>query len=91
MLKSEELNIYKSPSTDQILEERVQAGGNNLSSEIQKLTNSIMNKKELLNQMNESIIMPIYITVIKLIVVTLQDYQCYQLYTQIYPVVFSQF
>jgi hypothetical protein len=52
---TEELKIYKSPSTDKILTELVQAGGNILHSEIHKLINSIWNKEELLQQWKESI------------------------------------
>jgi hypothetical protein len=46
----EKLKIHKSPCTDHIPAELTQAGGNTLSSEIHKLTNSIWNKKELPQQ-----------------------------------------
>jgi len=42
----EKLKRYKSPGTDQILAEMIQAGGNTLHSEIYKLINSIWNKEE---------------------------------------------
>jgi hypothetical protein len=56
----EKLKRYKSPGTDQILAELIQAGGNTLRSAIQKLINCIWNKKELQEQCKESIIVPIY-------------------------------
>jgi hypothetical protein len=42
----EKLKRYKSPGTDQILAELIQAGGNALHSEIYKLIDSIWNKEE---------------------------------------------
>jgi hypothetical protein len=44
------LKNYKSPDTDHILAELIQAGGEILRSEIQKLTNSIWSKEELPHQ-----------------------------------------
>jgi hypothetical protein len=41
------LKRYKYPDTDQILVEVIQAGGNTISSEIQKPINSIRNEEEL--------------------------------------------
>jgi hypothetical protein len=54
------LKRYKSPGSDQILTELVQAGGERLQSEIHKLINFIWNKKELPDRWKESIIVPIY-------------------------------
>jgi hypothetical protein len=54
------LKRYKSPGTDQILAEMIQAGGNTLRSEIHKVINCIWNKEELPEQWKESIIVPIY-------------------------------
>jgi sorting nexin-29 len=51
---------YKSPGIDQILAELIQAGGNTLCSEIQKLINFIWNEEELPEQWKESVIVPIY-------------------------------
>jgi hypothetical protein len=51
---------YRSPSTDAIPAELIQAGGNTLCSEIQKLINSIWNKEELPQQWKESIVVHIY-------------------------------
>jgi hypothetical protein len=49
-----------SPSSDQILAELIQAGGEILHSKIHKRINSIWSKKELPDQWKESIIVPIY-------------------------------
>jgi len=43
----EKLKKYKSPGTDQIPPEMIQAGSNTLCSEIHKVSNSIWNKEEL--------------------------------------------
>jgi hypothetical protein len=56
----EKLKRYKSPGTDQIRSELIQAGGNTLRSEIHKLINCIWNKEELPEQWKESIIVQIY-------------------------------
>jgi hypothetical protein len=49
------LKRYKSPVNDQI-----QAGGETLWSEVNKLINSVWNKKEFPDQWKESFIVPIY-------------------------------
>jgi hypothetical protein len=54
------LKKYKSPESDQIPAELIQAGGKILLSEIHKLINSVWNKVELPDQWKESIIVPIY-------------------------------
>jgi hypothetical protein len=51
--------MYKSPGSNQIPAELIQAGGELLQSEIHKLINSICNKKELCDQW-KSILVPIY-------------------------------
>jgi hypothetical protein len=56
----EKLKRNKLRDVDQILAEVIQSGGNTLHFEIQKLINSIWNKKELPQQWKESIIVPIY-------------------------------
>jgi hypothetical protein len=48
------LNRYKSPSSDQILAELTQAGGEILHSNIHELINSIRNTVKLLDQWKES-------------------------------------
>jgi hypothetical protein len=53
------LQKYKSPGSDEIPEELIQAGGKILLSVIHKLINSVWNKEELLDQQNESIIEPV--------------------------------
>jgi hypothetical protein len=52
------LKKYKSPDSDQILAEPIQAGGEMLMSAIIKLINSIGNKEELPDQWKESISVP---------------------------------
>jgi hypothetical protein len=54
------LKKYKSPSSNQILAELIQAGGEILLSAIHKLFNSIWNKEDLHDQWKESIIVPVH-------------------------------
>jgi hypothetical protein len=54
------LKKYKSPGSDQILAELIQAGGGILLSAIHKLINSVWNKEELPDQWKESIIVPVH-------------------------------
>jgi hypothetical protein len=54
------LKKYKSPGSDQILAELIQAGGEILLSVIYRLINSVWNKVELPDQWKESIIVPIH-------------------------------
>jgi hypothetical protein len=56
----EKLKSYKSPHTDQIPAELIEAGGETLYSETHRLICSIWNKEELSQQRKESIIVPIY-------------------------------
>jgi hypothetical protein len=51
---------YKSPGSDQIPTELIQAGGEILLSAIHKLINSVWNKEELPDKWKESIIVPIH-------------------------------
>jgi hypothetical protein len=51
---------YKSPGSNQIPAELIQAGGETLQSEIHKLINSIWSYEALSDQWKESIIVPIY-------------------------------
>jgi hypothetical protein len=51
---------YKSPCSDQIPSELIQAGGEILRSKIHKLINSIWNKEELPDQWKESIIVLVH-------------------------------
>jgi hypothetical protein len=57
---------YNSPGTDQIPGELIQTGGEILQSEIHKLIHFLWSKKELHNERNESIIVPITRKAIKL-------------------------
>jgi hypothetical protein len=84
------LKRFKSPGSDQIPVELIQAGGEILRSKIHKLNKSIWNKEELPDQWKESIIVPICRCPIKLIVVILMGYHSYQLDTKFYPIYFSQ-
>jgi hypothetical protein len=54
------LKSYKSPGTDQIPAELIEAGGETLYSEIHRLICSIWTKEELPQQWKESIIVPIH-------------------------------
>ena len=56
----EKLTRYKSPGTDQILAELLQAGGRTICSEIHKFINSIWNKEVLPEEWKESIVVPVY-------------------------------
>jgi hypothetical protein len=53
------LKKYKSPGTDQILAELIQAGGESLQSKIHELINCIWNKEELPEQWKECVIVTI--------------------------------
>jgi hypothetical protein len=55
-----ELVTCKSPCSDQIPADRIQAGGKTLRSEIHELFNSTWNKEELPDQWEESIIVPVH-------------------------------
>jgi hypothetical protein len=54
------LKRYKSPGVDQIPAELIQAGGETLHSEINKLIKLIWNKEELPHQWKESVMVPIH-------------------------------
>jgi hypothetical protein len=81
---------YESPSTDQILAELIQAGGETLHSEIHKLIKLIWNK-ELPHHWKKSIVVPIHKKggIIKLTVVIIKAYNCCQLHTKFYQTFFS--
>jgi hypothetical protein len=53
------LKKYKSPGSDQIPTELIQAGGEILMSAIHKLINSVLNKEELPDKWKESINVPV--------------------------------
>jgi hypothetical protein len=54
------LKRYKSPDSDQIPAELIQARDETLQNEIRKLVNSIWNKEELPDERKESIIVPVH-------------------------------
>jgi hypothetical protein len=56
------LKKYKSPDSNQIPAELIQAGGEILLSEIHKLINSVWNKEELPDQWKEYITVPFHKT-----------------------------
>jgi hypothetical protein len=86
----EKLKRFKSPGSDKIPVEIIQAGGEILRSKIHKLINSIWNKEELPDQWKESIIVLVHKKSIKLTVVIIVGYHCYQRRTKFYPIFFSQ-
>jgi hypothetical protein len=67
------LRNYKSPGSDQIPGELIQAGGEILLSAIQKLIHSVWNKEEFPDQWKESIIVPVHKTGHKLTVIMAHD------------------
>lgn len=80
---------HKSPGTDQMTAETIKAGGSKICSEIHKLLISIWNKKELSDQWNESIIVPVYKRAIKQVVVTVAACVFCHLHTRCYQISFS--
>jgi hypothetical protein len=84
------LKNYKSPGSDQILAELIQAEDEILLSAIHKLINSVWNKEELQDQWKESIIVQINKRVIKLTVIIIEGYHGYQLHTKFYRISSSQ-
>jgi hypothetical protein len=84
------LKKYKSPGSDKIMAELIQAGGEMLLSAFHKLINSGWNKEELPYQWKESIIVPVSKRAIKLTVIIIVGYHCYQLRTKFYRISSSQ-
>jgi hypothetical protein len=83
------LKRYKLPGSDQIPAELIQVGGETLQSEIHKLINSIWNKNCLIN--GRSLLLYQFTRrAIKLTVVIIAGYHCYQLHTKFYLISFSQ-
>jgi hypothetical protein len=54
------LKKYKSPGSDQIPAELIQAGNEILLSVIHQLINSVWNNEEFLDQWKESVIVPVH-------------------------------
>jgi hypothetical protein len=84
------LKKYKSPGSDYIPAELIQAGGEMLLSVIHKLINSIWKNEELPDQWKEYIIVPIHKNVTKLTVIIIMRCHCYQLHTEFYRISSSQ-
>jgi hypothetical protein len=84
------LKNYKSPGSDQIPAELIQAGDEILRSEFHKLINYIWNKEELPGQWKESIIVPLHKKSNKTDCIIIVGYHCYQFYIKFYRIFFSQ-
>jgi hypothetical protein len=81
------LEKYKSPCSDQIPSDLIQAGGEILLSAIHKLINSVWNKEKLPDQWKEYQFTK---RVTKLTVIIIVGYHCYQLHTEFYRISSSQ-
>jgi hypothetical protein len=77
------LKKYKSPGSDEIPSELIQAGGETLLSAIHKHIISVWKKEELPDQWKESIIVPIHKKGDKTDC-NIVGYRCYQLHTKFY-------
>jgi hypothetical protein len=77
------LKKYKSPDSDQIPAELIQAEAKILLTAIHKLINSVWNKEELPDQWKESLLYQFTKRVIKLTVIIIVGYHCYQLHTNV--------
>jgi hypothetical protein len=84
------LKKYKSPASNQIPAELIQAEGKTLLSQIHKLIHIVFNKEELPDQWKEYTILQFIRRGIKLIVVIIIGYHCYQLHTKFYRISSSQ-
>jgi hypothetical protein len=84
------LKRYKSPVSDQIPAELIQARGEILRSRIHKLINSIWNKGNCLISGRSLLLYQFPRRLIKLSVAIMMGYHCYQLHSKFYPIFFSQ-
>jgi hypothetical protein len=84
------LENYKSPGSDQIPAELIQAGGEMLLSAINKLIHSVWNEEELPDEWKGPIILPIHKKVTKPTVIIIVGYHCYQHDTKSYRISSSQ-
>jgi hypothetical protein len=89
-MNTEKLKRCKSPGIDQIPAELIKAGGRKISSEINKLINSIWNKEEMLEEWKELIILPIYMKGDKTDCSNYTDISVLQLHTKFYPTSYCQ-
>jgi hypothetical protein len=84
-----ELMKYKSPGSDQILAEVLQAESEILLFVIHKLINSIRNKKNCRISGRSLLLYQLTKDVRKLTVIIIGGYHCYQLHIKFYPVSFG--
>jgi hypothetical protein len=84
------LKKYKSPGSDQIPAELIQAGGEILLRVIHKLNNSVWNRKNCLIRGRSLLLYQFTKTVIKWTVIIIMGYHCYQLHTKFYRISSSQ-
>jgi hypothetical protein len=84
------LKKYKSPGSDQIPAELIQAGGEILLFAIHKLVNCVLNNAELPDQWKEPIIVPVHKKGDKTTVIIIVGYHCFQLHTKFYRISSSQ-
>jgi hypothetical protein len=84
------LKKYKSPGSDQIPAELIQAAGEILLSAIHKLINSVWYKEELPDSGKSPLMYQFTRMVIKLNVIIIEGYHCYQLHTKFYRISSSQ-
>ena len=82
---TEKLEVYESLVTDQIRAAMIQLGNRTICSKIQKLINSVWNKKKLTQRWKESNIVPIYKKVIKQTVVIMGAYHFCHPHVKFYP------
>jgi len=86
----EKLKRYKSPGTDQIPADMIQAGSSTMHCEILKLINSVWIKKELPEQWKAKSLYLLIRRDIKQIVVIIKVCHCYELRSEFYPTLFSK-
>jgi hypothetical protein len=79
------LKSYKSPGTDQIPAELIEAGCEILCSDINEFICSIWNKEEMPQQWKESIVVPIYKKGDKTLII-IEESPAYQLPTKFYQI-----
>jgi hypothetical protein len=84
------LKCCTSPGSDQIPAEMIQVGGEILRSKIHKLINYIWNKEESPVSGRSLLLHQCTRMAIKLTVVIIVRYHCYQRHTKLYPISFSQ-
>jgi hypothetical protein len=84
------LEKYKSPGNDEVSAELIQARGETLVSAVHKLTNSIWNKEEVPEQWKDCYFTSSQKREIKLTVIIIVGYNCYQFHIIFYQTSISQ-